>query len=63
MDSNLSVVLQSFKTQKKQKNFVLMFDRFFNMMNSRAIDEGLRRRKPDLKAYECLEDSGFQVCS
>lgn len=30
-------------------------------LNTRAIDEGLRRRKPDLKAYEKVDDSRFQV--
>ena len=55
---SLGVIQDTEETEK----FCLMFDRFFDMMNSRAIDEGLRRRKPDLKAYECLEDSRFQVC-
>ena len=38
-----------------------MFDRFFDMLNTRAIDEGLRRKKPDLKVYECLDDERFEV--
>ena len=32
------------------------------MMNTRAIDEGLRRRKPDLRAYENVDNPRFQVC-
>jgi len=31
------------------------------MLNTRAIDEGLRRKKPDLKAYGCLDDERFEV--
>ena len=31
------------------------------MLNTRANDEGIRRRKPDLKAYEKVDDCRFQV--
>ena len=38
------------------KGTELMFDRFFDMLNTSAIDKRLRRKKPDLKAYEYLDD-------
>jgi len=31
------------------------------MLNTRAIDEGMRRKKPDLKPYEKVDDERFQV--
>ena len=46
---------------KETEQFCIVFDRFFDMMNTRAIDEGLWRRKSDLKAYEKEDDSRFQV--
>jgi len=49
------------KGTEETERFCLMFDRFFDMLNTRAIDEGLRRKKPDLKAYECLDDERFEV--
>lgn len=51
------------KDTEETERFCITFDRYFDMMNTRAIDEGLRRRKPDLKAYEDVDDSRFQVCS
>ena len=38
-----------------------MFDRFLDMLNTRAIDKGMRRKKPDLKPYEKVDDERFQV--
>ena len=49
------------KDTEETERFCLMFDRFFDMLNTRAIDEGMRRRKPDLKAYEQVDDERFQV--
>ena len=49
------------KDTEETERFCLMFDRFFDMLNTRAIDEGTRRRKPDLKAYEQVDDERFQV--
>ena len=54
--------MQLVKEIEETEWFCSMFDRYFDMMNTRAIDEGLRRRKPDLKAYEDKDDSRFQVC-
>ena len=49
------------KDTEETEKFCLMFDRFFDMLNTRAIDEGLRRKKPDLKPYEKADDERFQV--
>lgn len=46
---------------EETEQFCRLFDRFFDMLNTRAIDEGIRRRKPDLKAYEKVDDARFQV--
>ena len=65
-----SSVADAFKTLRTQgimqdteetEQFCRLFDRFFDMLNTRAIDEGIRRRKPDLKAYEKVDDARFQV--
>ena len=45
---------------KETEQFCRLFDRFFDMLYTRAIDEGIRR-KPDLKAYEKEDDARFQV--
>ena len=49
------------KDTEETERFCLMFDRFFDMLNTRAIDEGMRRKKPDLKPYEKVDDERFQV--
>ena len=56
--------LRNMQLMKETERFFIMFDRYFDMMNTRAIDEGLRRRKPDLKAYyEDKDDSRFEACT
>ena len=55
--------LKLMKGTEEMQKFCIMFDRYFDMMNTQAIDEGLRRRKPDLRAYENVDDPRFQVCS
>ena len=55
--------MQLMKETEETERFCIMFDRYFDMMNTRAIDEGLRRRKPDLKAYEDKDDSRFEACT
>ena len=49
------------KDTEETEQFCLMFDNFFDMLNTRAIDEGMRRKKPDLKPYEKVDDERFQV--
>ena len=46
---------------EETERFCMMFDRFFDMLNTRAIDEGIRRKKVDLKPYEKVDDERFQV--
>ena len=54
-------ILGIMKDTEETERFCLMFDRFFDMLNTRAIDEGMRRKKPDLKPYEKVDDERFQV--
>lgn len=49
------------KDTEETEQFCSMFDRYFDIMNTRVLDEGLRQRKPDMKAYEDKDDSRFQV--
>lgn len=41
--------------------FCQMFDKYFDMLNTRAIDKGVKSRKPDLKVYANVDDFRFQV--
>ena len=67
LSSSVAVAFKTLRTQgimqdtEETEQFCRLFDRFFDMLNTRAIDEGIRRRKPDLKAYEKVDDSRFQV--
>ena len=47
--------LKLMKGTEETQKFCIMFDRYFDMMNTRAIDEGLRQRKPDPRAYENVD--------
>ena len=47
-------------TEETEK-FCQMFDRFFDMLNTRIIHQEIRSRKPDLAAYETVDDSRFEV--
>jgi len=38
-------------TQRRQR-FIRIFDRFFDMMNTRCLEEGMQKRKPDLAPYK-----------
>ena len=49
------------KDTEETERFCLMFDRFFDMLNTRAIDEGMRKKKPDLKSYKKVDDERFQA--
>ena len=37
------------------------FDRFFNMMNTRCLEEGTQRIKQDLDPYKEKNDDRFEV--
>ena len=36
-------------------------DRFFDMLNTRHLEEGIRKRKPDLAPYRTPDDSRLKV--
>ena len=38
-----------------------MFDKFFDCMNTRNLDEGMRKLKPDLNGYFSEKDSRLKV--
>ena len=43
------------------ERFCLMFDQFFDCLNTRSFTEGRRRRKPDLLPYRTSRDTRFEV--
>ena len=38
-----------------------MFDKFFDCLNTRDLEEGMKKRKPDLNGYFSENDSRFKV--
>ena len=36
---------------KETERFVRTFDKFFDLMNVRSLDEGIHKRKPNLRPY------------
>lgn len=48
------------ETEQLQK-FVANFDRFFDCMNVRNMDEWSRKRKPNLKPYYSPDDERLKV--
>lgn len=47
---------------KQTERFVRMFDRFFDMMNTRSLEECVHKRKPDLAPYRTSGDTRLEVC-
>ena len=43
------------------EKFCKMFDRFFDIFNTRAIGEADRKRKPDLKPFYTSTDERLEV--
>ena len=41
--------------------FCLLFDKFFECLNTRRAGEGKEKRKPDLDPYRSIEDTRFTV--
>lgn len=41
--------------------FIRKFDRFFDMMNVRSLDESVLKRKPDLRPFRSITDNRFKV--
>ncbi|XP_065909327.1 uncharacterized protein [Dysidea avara] len=42
------------------QRFVRKFDRFFDMLNTRNLDEAYYKLKPDLRAYRKKDDTRFE---
>lgn len=49
------------KTAETEK-FCRLFDKFFDCLNTRSIDEAKYKRKPDLRPYYSAKDSRLKVC-
>ena len=47
---------------KETARFCMMFDKFFDCLNTRRHGEGKERRKPDLEPYRSGKDVRFTVC-
>jgi len=41
--------------------FVRNFDRFFDMLNTRCLEEEIYKKKPDLQAYKKVDDERFKA--
>ena len=52
--------LTSTDTSETEK-FCTIFDKFFDIMNTRSIDEGQRKRKPDLNPFYSTDDPRLKV--
>ena len=46
---------------KETEAFVRHFDRFFNCLNVRSIEEGYKKRKEDLQPYTSPDDKRLKV--
>lgn len=46
---------------RETERFIRMFDRFFDMMNTRCLEEGKKKIKPDLDPYRSAEDKRLKV--
>jgi hypothetical protein len=46
---------------KETERFVRFFDRFFDMLNTRSMEESIYKRKPDLAPYKTSEDTRLEV--
>ena len=43
------------------ERFVRIFDRFFDMLNTQCLEEGIQKIKPDLHPYRSPQDERFKV--
>ena len=43
------------------EKFVRTFDRFFDMLNTRCLEEGVQKIKPDLHPYRSSDDTRLKV--
>ena len=46
---------------KETQRFVRIFDKFFDCLNGRNLDEHQKRRKPNLKPYRSKDDERLKV--
>ena len=46
---------------KETERFVRFFDRFFDMLNTRSVNESVYKRKPDLAPYRTAEDTRLEA--
>jgi len=46
---------------KETERFVRIFDRFFDMLNTRSMNESIYERKPDLAPYRTSVDTRLMV--
>ena len=51
----------SFWRDSDPEHFVRIFDKFFDMMNSRYLEEEIYKRKTDLAPYKSLDDPHFKI--
>lgn len=49
------------KNTVETERFCRLFDQFFDCMNTRNLDEGWKKRKPNLRPYFSSEDPRFKV--
>ena len=47
----------TFETER----FIRTFDKFFDIMNTRCLEEGIQKLKPNLKAFETPDDPRLDV--
>ena len=45
----------------KTRKFARTFDKFFDMLNTRSLEEGIYKRKLDLLPYMKIDDTHFKV--
>jgi len=47
---------------KETEHFIRYFDRLFDMMNTRCLEEDIQKKKPDLRPFK-KDDDRFKVCN
>lgn len=54
-----AILLKGIPEMTETANFCLMFDRWFDCLNGRYLDEGTKKRKSDLLPYKSVDDPRF----
>lgn len=60
-NSVLSIYSRSGPEAKETSKFILMFDKFFDVLNVRSFVEGIKSRKPFLNPYRHGDDKRIDV--